>query len=66
MHCKGGIYQTAVVRSSAYPLKLCPAIDLHNKNGRIPHHKAGRPLLRRHLIKYKAYWIYLVSVVIGE
>ena len=30
-------------------------MDLYNKNGRIPHYKAERPLLRRHLTKYKAY-----------
>jgi hypothetical protein len=30
-------------------------VTLYNKNRRIPHYKAGRPLLRRHLIKYKAY-----------
>jgi hypothetical protein len=39
---------------------------LHNKDGRIPHHKAEIPLLRRHLTKYKAYWTYLVSRIAGE
>jgi len=27
---------------------------------------SNKPLLRRHLIKYKAYWTRLVSVVMGE
>jgi len=44
-----------VVRTRARPLELRPAMALYNKNRRIPHHKAERPLLRRHLIKYKAY-----------
>ena len=43
-----------------------PAIALYNKNGRIPHYKAERPLLKRHLTKYKAYWTCLVSIVTKE
>ena len=31
------------------------AIDFYNKNGQIPHYKVERPLLKKHLIKYKAY-----------
>ena len=66
MHCRGGIRQIIVVCTCMCLLKLRPAIDLYNKNGRIPYYKAGRPLLKKHLIKYKAYWTRLVSIVIGE
>ena len=52
---RGGICRAIVVRTRARPPEPRPAMDLYNKNGRIPHHKAGRPLLKRHLIKYKAY-----------
>ena len=55
MHHRGGIYQATVVHTHARPLKPRPAMDLYNKNRRIPHHKVGKPLLKRHLIKYKAY-----------
>ena len=55
MHYRGGTYQATVVYIRARLLELRLAIDLYNKNGRIPHYKVGRPLLKRHLIKYKAY-----------
>jgi hypothetical protein len=55
MHRRGGIRQTTVVRTRARPLELRLAIAFYNKNGRILYYKAERPLLRRHLIKYKAY-----------
>ena len=42
------------------------AMALYNKDGRILHHKAEIPLLRRHLTKYKAYWTHLVSRIVGE
>jgi len=44
-----------VVRTRARPPEPRLAMALYNKNGRIPYYKAERPLLRRHLIKYKAY-----------
>jgi len=52
---RGGTYQTTVVCTRARPPEPCLAMALHNKDGRIPHYKAEIPLLRRHLIKYKAY-----------
>jgi len=55
MHRRGGTRRTTVIRTRARPPEPRPAIALHNKNGRIPHYKAERPLLRRYLIKYKAY-----------
>jgi hypothetical protein len=55
-----------VVCTHARPPEPHPAMALYNKNRRIPYYKAGRLLLRRHLTKYKAYWIYLVSAVTGE
>ena len=55
IHRRRGIYRMTVVCTHARPPEPRPAIALHNKNGRIPHYKAGRLLLRRHLIKYKAY-----------
>ena len=55
MHYRGGTRQTTVVRTRAQPPEPRPAMALHNKDGRIPHYKAEIPLLRRHLIKYKAY-----------
>jgi len=55
-----------VVRTRARPPEPRPAMALYNKNGRIPHYKAERPLLRRHLTKYKAYWTRLVSAVTGK
>ena len=55
MHCRGGIYRVTVACTRTRPPEPRPAIDLYNKNGRIPHYKVGRPLLRRYLIKYKAY-----------
>ena len=66
MHRRGGIFRTTVACTRARPPELCPAMALHNKNGRIPHYKAGKPLSGRHLTKYKAYWTRLVSTVIGE
>jgi len=44
-----------VVRTRARPPDPRLAMALYNKDGRIPHHKAEIPLLRRHLTKYKAY-----------
>jgi hypothetical protein len=55
MHRRGGTRQTTVVRTRARPLEPRLAIALYNKNRRILYYKAERPLLRRHLIKYKAY-----------
>jgi hypothetical protein len=55
MHRRGGTRRTTVVRTRARPPDPCLAMALHNKDGRIPHHKAEILLLRRHLIKYKAY-----------
>jgi len=55
-----------VVYTRARPPEPRLVIALYNKNGRILHYKAERPLLKRHLIKYKAYWTRLVSIVIGE
>jgi hypothetical protein len=55
MHCRGGTRRATVVRIRVRLLEPRLAIDPYNKNGRIPHYKVGRPLLRRHLIKYKAY-----------
>ena len=55
-----------VVRTHAYLLEPHPAMALYNKNRRILHHKVKRPLLRRHLIKYKAYWTRLVFIAVGE
>jgi len=66
MHRRGGTRQTTVVRTRARLPKPRLAMALYNKNGRILYYKAERPLLRRHLTKYKAYWIYLVSAVAGE
>jgi len=44
-----------VVRTYARLLEPRLVMALHNKNGQILYHKAERPLLRRHLIKYKTY-----------
>jgi hypothetical protein len=44
-----------VVRTRARLPEPRPVMAPYNKNGRIPHYKAERPLLKRHLIKYKAY-----------
>jgi hypothetical protein len=55
MHYRGGARRATVVCTRARLLEPRPAMDLYNKNGRIPHYKAERPLLRRYLIKYKAY-----------
>ena len=44
-----------VVRTRARPLEPRLVIALYNKNRRILHYKAEIPLLRRYLIKYKAY-----------
>jgi hypothetical protein len=55
MHYRGGIRQATVVRIRVCLLEPRLVIDLYNKNRRILHYKAGKPLLRRHLIKYKAY-----------
>ena len=55
MHRRGGIRRTIVVRTRARPPELRLAIALYNKDRRILYYKAEIPLLRRHLIKYKAY-----------
>ena len=44
-----------VVYTHVHPLELYLAMALYNKNGRILHYKVKRPLLKRYLIKYKAY-----------
>jgi len=44
-----------VVRTRAQPPEPRLAMALHNKDGRIPHHKAEISPLKRYLIKYKAY-----------
>jgi len=55
MHRRGGTRYTTVVCTYARPPELRLAMALHNKDGRIPYYKAEIPLLRRYLIKYKAY-----------
>jgi len=55
MYRKGGIRQPTVARTRAQPPDLRLTTALHNKDRRIPHYKAEIPLLRRYLIKYKAY-----------
>jgi hypothetical protein len=55
MHYRGGTRQTTVVRTRARPLELRLAIAPYNKNRRILYYKVEIPLLKRHLIKYKAY-----------
>ena len=55
MHRRGATHQITVVRTRAQPPELCLAMALYNKDRRIPHYKAEIPLLRRYLIKYKAY-----------
>ena len=55
-----------VVYTYARLLTLRLAIALYNKNRRIPYYKVEIPLLKRHLIKYKAYYARLVFIVIGE
>jgi hypothetical protein len=55
MYRRGGTRQTTVVRTRASLPEPRAAMALYNKNGRIPYYKVERPLLRRYLIKYKAY-----------
>jgi hypothetical protein len=55
MHRRGGTRQMTVVYTRARPPEPRLAIAPYNKNGRILYYKAERPLLRRYLIKYKAY-----------
>jgi hypothetical protein len=55
MHRRGGIRRTTVVRTRARLLELRLVIVLYNKNRRILYYKVERPLLKGHLIKYKAY-----------
>jgi hypothetical protein len=55
MHRRGGTRRTTVVRTRARLLEPRLAIAPYNKNRRILHYKVERPLLKRHLIKYKAY-----------
>ena len=55
MHRREVIRQTTVVRTRAQLLEPRLAMALYNKDGRILYHKAEIPLLKRHLIKYKAY-----------
>jgi len=66
MHYRGGTRQTTVIRTCARLPELRLAMALHNKDGRMLHHKAEIPLLRRHLTKYKAYWTRLVPRIVGE
>jgi len=68
MHYRGGIGGMMVVRSCVRPpdLYLTIAPYNNNKDGRILYQKAEIPQLRRHLIKYKAYWTRLVSGTVGE
>jgi len=55
MYRRGGTRQTTVIRTRARPLELRLAMALYNKDRRILYYKAEIPLLKRHLIKYKAY-----------
>ena len=55
-----------VVRTRARPLEPRLAIALYNKDRRILYYKVEIPLLRRHLIKYKAYWTRLVYRIARE
>ena len=55
IHYRGGICRATVVCTYVRPLEPRLVMDLYNKNRRIPYYKIERPLLRRHLIKYKAY-----------
>jgi hypothetical protein len=55
MYRRGDIYRTTVVYTRAQLLDPRLVIAPYNKNGRILHYKVEIPLLRRHLIKYKAY-----------
>jgi hypothetical protein len=55
MHRRGGTRRTTVAYTRARPPEPRLAMAPYNKNGRILHYKVERPLLRRHLIKYKAY-----------
>jgi hypothetical protein len=55
MHRRGGTRRTTVVRTRARLLEPRLVIALYNNNRRIPYYKVEIPLLRRHLIKYKAY-----------
>ena len=55
MHYRGGTRRMTVVCTRARPPELRLAMALYNKDKRILYYKAKIPLLRRHLIKYKAY-----------
>jgi hypothetical protein len=55
MHRRGGTRRTTVVRTRARPPEPRLVMALYNKVGRILYYKVERPLLRRYLIKYKAY-----------
>ena len=55
MHRRGGTRRTTVGRTRARLPEPRLVMALYNKNGRILYYKAERPLLRRYLIKYKAY-----------
>jgi hypothetical protein len=55
MHRREGTRQPTVARTRAQPPDPRLITALYNKDRRIPHYKAETPLLRRHLIKYKAY-----------
>jgi DNA-binding transcriptional ArsR family regulator len=55
MHRRGGTRQPTVARTRAQLPDLHLTTALYNKDGRIPHYKVETPLLRRYLIKYKAY-----------
>jgi hypothetical protein len=55
MYRRGGTRQMMVVCTRARLLEPRLAMALYNKNRRILYYKAEKPLLKRHLIKYKAY-----------
>jgi len=56
MHRRGVTRKTTVVYSRARPPEPRLTMAIHNRgDGQILYYKAERPLLRRYLIKYKAY-----------
>jgi len=55
MYRRGGTRRLTVARTRARPPDPRLTTALYNKDGRILHYKAEIPLLRRYLIKYKAY-----------
>jgi hypothetical protein len=55
MHRRGGTRRATVVRTRARPSDPRLAMALYNKDGRILYYNIDIPILRRNLIKYKAY-----------